>query len=403
MFLSSNGLVKIGDFGISKILDKTQENAETVVGTPYYLSPEICQNIPYDYKSDVWSLGCILYELCTLKHPFLSQNLLGLVNKIVNEKPEAIPSVYSEGLSRLVDCLLEKDMEKRLGIDEILELNFVKTLLSTFLESGNDVVEVFDDFVTDDVFMTPREKMKMKKILKAKKRENEINSFLKNSKVFDLKQKKREQMSSFLGRNKKKKLSVSETEKKINYVRRKSYNSSFFLEDDLKKSKKFGQITKFDNDTLTSFELIEKEVYKKKLKNQYQYTNYDFTNNSIYKKFDENKKKIKNENSNFKKKKISEDEFSSDFENLEEVISENEKNENLENFDPKKKRVKKFKEKLSLKIGPNLFDKMYDFLLEEHKKNTPQKIVKNKVMRNFGKENLSHCFDIDQLLFMEKY
>ena len=87
IFLTSNGQIKIGDFGISKILQETNENAQTTVGTPYYLSPEICQNKPYSYKSDVWSLGCILYELCTLRHAFNSSNLLGLVYKIVEEKP----------------------------------------------------------------------------------------------------------------------------------------------------------------------------------------------------------------------------------------------------------------------------------------------------------------------------
>ncbi len=66
-----------------------------MIGTPYYLSPEICKSEPYGYKSDVWSLGCILYELCTLKHAFNSTNLLGLVNKITLEVPEPIPSCYS--------------------------------------------------------------------------------------------------------------------------------------------------------------------------------------------------------------------------------------------------------------------------------------------------------------------
>ena len=64
IFLTSNKTIKIGDFGISKVLDNT--SAKTFVGTPYYLSPEVCENRPYDFKSDLWSLGCILYELCTL-------------------------------------------------------------------------------------------------------------------------------------------------------------------------------------------------------------------------------------------------------------------------------------------------------------------------------------------------
>jgi len=67
IFLTANNCVKIGDFGISKVLQGTLEAAMTVVGTPYYMSPEVCQNRPYTMKSDIWALGCILYELCTLE------------------------------------------------------------------------------------------------------------------------------------------------------------------------------------------------------------------------------------------------------------------------------------------------------------------------------------------------
>jgi NIMA (never in mitosis gene a)-related kinase 1/4/5 len=79
IFLTSNGTVKIGDFGISRILEGTKEETQSVVGTPYYMSPEVCQSKPYSYKSDIWALGCCLYELCTLKHAFDAKNLLGLV------------------------------------------------------------------------------------------------------------------------------------------------------------------------------------------------------------------------------------------------------------------------------------------------------------------------------------
>jgi NIMA (never in mitosis gene a)-related kinase len=65
----------LGDFGIAKVLQATVEHAQTFVGSPYYLSPEIIENSPYNFKSDVWSLGVLLYEMCSLKPPFNGASL----------------------------------------------------------------------------------------------------------------------------------------------------------------------------------------------------------------------------------------------------------------------------------------------------------------------------------------
>ncbi len=75
VFLCKNGMVKLGDFGIAKVLNSTIDKASTIVGTPYYLSPEIIKNKPYNFKSDIWSLGIILYEMCALKPPFNGANI----------------------------------------------------------------------------------------------------------------------------------------------------------------------------------------------------------------------------------------------------------------------------------------------------------------------------------------
>ena len=105
-------MVKLGDFGIAKVLDSTLQHANSVVGTPFYMSPEVCENKDYDFKSDLWAMGCILYELCTLNHAFDASNLLGLVFKIVQENYPPIPAHYSFDLKELVRRLLVKGKVK---------------------------------------------------------------------------------------------------------------------------------------------------------------------------------------------------------------------------------------------------------------------------------------------------
>lgn len=74
VFLKVDNTILLGDFGIAKELKFSEEKANSQIGTPYYLSPEIIENKPYNKKTDVWSLGVLLYELCALKHPFEASN-----------------------------------------------------------------------------------------------------------------------------------------------------------------------------------------------------------------------------------------------------------------------------------------------------------------------------------------
>ena len=124
IFLKQGKDVRVGDLGVAKVLNQTFF-AKTFIGTPYYLSPEICEDKPYNDKSDVWALGCILYELCTYHHPFTAKSQGGLILKILNENPKPINDYYSKELKHLIKVIFNKDYQKRPSCLDILKLDYV--------------------------------------------------------------------------------------------------------------------------------------------------------------------------------------------------------------------------------------------------------------------------------------
>ncbi|KAI0217783.1 hypothetical protein LSAT2_030495 [Lamellibrachia satsuma] len=125
---------KLGDFGIAKILDTTIDVAKTCVGTPMYLAPEMCQDIPYTSKADIWALGCLLHEMCSLKPPFDAPNLINLFYKIIRAEYQPLPSHYSTALLGVVEALLVKSPDERPSARQVLNLPYVKDMLSKFIE-----------------------------------------------------------------------------------------------------------------------------------------------------------------------------------------------------------------------------------------------------------------------------
>ena len=110
------------------------EKAKTMVGTTYYLSPEIISGNPYDAKSDIWSLGVLLYEMMTFKMPFNANNFSMLVAKIQRGNYIPPPSIYTKDLRELVSKCLTLEPERRPSIQEIIRMPIIQNRIKSFLD-----------------------------------------------------------------------------------------------------------------------------------------------------------------------------------------------------------------------------------------------------------------------------
>mmetsp|Transcript_98983 Transcript_98983/g.221035 ORF Transcript_98983/g.221035 Transcript_98983/m.221035 type:complete len:419 (+) Transcript_98983:74-1330(+) len=134
-FLTCAGVVKLGDFGIAKVLENANF-AETRIGTPYYLPPEMCSNRPYDFRADVWCLGIVLYELLALDVPFSAKTVVELAAKICNMEPHPVPSVYSSDLRALLARMMAKNAEDRPSSADLLGVPHVRRSAVTLLAAA---------------------------------------------------------------------------------------------------------------------------------------------------------------------------------------------------------------------------------------------------------------------------
>nr|XP_036867663.1 serine/threonine-protein kinase Nek3 isoform X1 [Manis javanica] len=147
IFLTQNGKIKLGDFGSARLLSHPMAFACTYVGTPYYVPPEIWENMPYNNKSDIWSLGCVLYELCTLRHPFQANSWKSLILKICQGCVSPVPSHYSCELQHLVKQVFKKNPSQRPSATTLLSRGIFTRLLQKCLspeiiiEYGEQILE----------------------------------------------------------------------------------------------------------------------------------------------------------------------------------------------------------------------------------------------------------------------
>ena len=145
--LCSHGgrVVKIADLGVSRQVSENTMLLNTFYGTPLYLSPELVQNKPYNEKADMWSLGVILYEMCSLRPPFVANTLIALAKQILKGKYDPLPKkMFSNNVERCVKWLLQVDFSKRPSINQLL-LFVTDRLTDGFRGDGDGGADGFVD------------------------------------------------------------------------------------------------------------------------------------------------------------------------------------------------------------------------------------------------------------------
>ena len=130
IFLFSDGSAKIGDLNVSKVIKKNMGYTQT--GTPYYASPEVWEDKPYNTKSDIWSLACITYEMLALHPPFMAEDMEGLYNQVKKGKYKNVCSKYSNDIKELLKMLFKVNPDERPSCKEILECDIIKKRIEFF-------------------------------------------------------------------------------------------------------------------------------------------------------------------------------------------------------------------------------------------------------------------------------
>jgi serine/threonine protein kinase len=133
IFLTRSQMIKLGDLGIARVLDDCDDMANTVIGTPYYMSPELYSNVPYNHKSDIWALGCCVYEMATLRQAFKARDINSLAYKVIRGKVARIPGGYSDELNDVVMNMLALEPDERPSISKIIKTDFVRLHMERML------------------------------------------------------------------------------------------------------------------------------------------------------------------------------------------------------------------------------------------------------------------------------
>ena len=421
IFIQNEHTLRIGDFGIAKIFNSNKNSKNTnlnkMVGTPLYMAPECFkQNKKYSYKSDIWSLGCCIYEMCNLKHAFEGQFFPAVSIKISEGKRLPLNKIYSKELRNVIDNMLNLNPRNRPTIASLIEKTFLKKYVGEYI---NDFISNYRKYEGNeeqiDILKEQADKFKIFDVklnldnLNLNGCYKNENNLLNNADIYN-----------------NEKININDEDKKIDLKPRKNINSNnnYYQIIDVKDNK---------YSSLVNEKYKENKKYKKVLnispeqKNKnYGMSNYLNNNNKILVKqqstinynyynesFDNFNINIKNRIKNKKLNKKNEHERiniknkSDNLYNINELNQPNKNIENENNFVNEKqfiinKRIKNYKDRSIKALGNNFYNKAYNYLKKTRNDNLINNDTKREYLSDtFGKNNIGYWQLIEQILILE--
>ena len=422
IFIQNENTLRIGDFGIAKIFNSNKNSKNTnlnkMVGTPLYMAPECFkQNKKYSYKSDIWSLGCCIYEMCNLKHAFEGQFFPAVSIKISEGKRLPLNKIYSKELRNVIDNMLNLNPRNRPTIASLIEKTFLKKYVGEYI---NDFISNYRRYEGNeeqiDILKEQADKFKIFDVklnldnLNLNGCYKNENNLLNNADIYN-----------------NEKININDEDKKIDLKPRKNINSnnnyyqiidvkdnkySSLVNEKYKENKKYKKVLNISpeqkNKNYGMSNYLNNNNNKILVKQQ-STINYNYYNESLD-NFNINiKNRIKNKKLNKKNEheRINIKNKSDNLYNINELNQPNKNIENENNFVNEKqfiinKRIKCYKDRSIKALGNNFYNKAYNYLKKTRNDNLINNDTKREYLSDtFGKNNIGYWQLIEQILILE--
>ena len=357
IFLTKEGLAKLGDLNVSKEIKLGMLKTQT--GTPYYASPEVWKDKPYDFKSDIWSIGCVLYEMCTFNPPFRGNSLQEVYDKVCKGNYQPLTKSYSKELNNMISSLLKVNPLFRPSADAIL------SNLSLLQHKGVIKLKYFIDNIEEEKFSEDI----LLKTIKIPYKINEINNILPKSKFRNI---------SSVSPQSSRRIKPEEVLQVENIDELKKARANLFTGNGIRNNKNFRKLNIVnDNTKITQNPIIVKsqptqQILKPKFK-RIETQKKDFVNSKIIKVDEETVNEYKEEHS-LERKRI--ERFNQDNKEIKEITNQ----------------VSKVNDHISeIMMKYNIKQKNYDIILSE--KHAPEGIsnqAKEDIINYHYKKNKSN-------------